>query len=193
MPPPVKKTPVLRQPLHLLIVAPDEVRTLIQDEYSGWAQPRFWFTSFTDSRLATRYVSEAECPVIDLVIVELNWAGRVGVDRLLETLRSRFPDCPTIGSVGAPVEMAELVGATAELSRTGKGALSRPHSYAALRMRAMLLLKDQLLKLRAERSSVEHAIQILLTRQAFGERAPCSRDVPGGLGNRGRCRHANTD
>jgi hypothetical protein len=185
--------PALCQPLHLLIVASDEVRTLIQDEYSGWAQPRFWFTSFTDARLATRYVSEAECPIIDLAIVELNLAGRASVDRLLETLRSRFPDCPTIVSVEAPVEMAELVAVTAELSRTGNGALSRPHSYAALRMRAMLLLKDRLLKLRAERSSVEHAIQILLTRQASGERAPCCRDVPGGLGNRGRCRHANTD
>jgi len=188
---PVKMPPALCQPLHLLIVASDEVRTLIQNEYSGWAQPRFWFTSFTDSRLAMRHVLKAECPVIDLAIVELNLAGRAGVDGLLETLRSRFPDCPTIVSVEAPVEMAELVGATAELSRTGKGALSRPQSYAALRIRAMLLLKDQLLKLRAERSSVEHAIQILLTRQASGEKAPCSRDVPGGLENHARCRHAN--
>jgi len=195
MPPPVKKPPVLCQPLHLLIVAPDEVRTLIQDEYSGWAQPRFWFTSFTDSCLARRYVLEAECPAIDLAIVELNGAGRAGFDRLLETLRSRFPDCPTIVSrsarmeppqhftpgdlfevVEAPVEMAELVAATAQLSRTSKGALSGPRGYAALRLRAMKLLKDQLLKLRADRSSVEHAIRSLLTRQACGERTPLDAD-----------------
>jgi hypothetical protein len=196
MPPPVKKPPVLRQPLHLLIVAPDEVRTLIQDEYSGWALPRFWFTSFTESRLAMRYVSEAECPVIDLAIVELNWAGRTGFDRLLETLRSRFPDCATIVSrstsmeppqhftrgdlcevVEAPVEMAELVAATAQLSRSSKGALSGPRGYAALRLRALKLLKDQLLKLREDRSSVEHAIHSLLTRQACGERTPLNADA----------------
>ena len=172
------------QPLHLVIIASDDVRTLIQDEFSGWVRPRFWFTSFTDSRLAMRYVKEAECPVIDLAIVELNLAGRAGVDRLLETLRSRFPDCPTIVSVEAPVEMAELVAVTTELSRTGKGALSQPHVYAALRMRAMQLLKDALLRLRTERSSVEHAIHTLVTRQAFGE-------LHSGLGNRRRCRHAN--
>lgn len=195
MPVPVKKPPVLRQPLHLLIVAPDEVRTLIQNEYSGWAHPRFWFTSFTDSLLAMRYVTEAECPAIDLAIVELNSAGRAGVRRLLETLRSRFPDCPAIVSraadietpgdftpgnlfevVEAPLELAELVAATAQLSRTSKGALSGPRGHAALRLRALKLLKDQLLKLRADRSSVEHAIHSLLTRQACGERTPLNAD-----------------
>ena len=196
MPVPVKKSPVSFPPLHLLIVAPDKVRTLIQDEYSGWAQPRFWFTSFTDSRMAMRYVSR-ECPAVDLAIVELNLAGRAGIDRLLKILHTRFPDCPTIVSrsadmetrehltpchllevVEAPLDMAELVAVTAQLSGTSKGALSRPRGYAALRIRAMRLLKDQLLKLRADRASVEHAIHALVTRQSCGERTPLS-DAPG--------------
>jgi hypothetical protein len=191
MPVQVKKPTALCQPLHLLIVAAGEVQTLIQDEYRGWARPRFWFTSFTDSRLAMRYVLEAECTAIDLAIVELNLAKRAGVDRLLETLRSRFPDCPTIVSrsadmetrehftpgnlfeiVEAPLEMAELVAATAQLSRTSKGALSAPRGYAALRIRAIKLMKNHLLKLRADRSSVEHAINALTTQQACGERTP---------------------
>jgi len=192
---PVKKAPVICQPLHLLIVAPDEIRNLIQEEYSGWMQPRFWFTSFTESLLAIRYVLEAECPLIDLAIIDVNVAWAARADRLLETLRSRFPDCPTIVSrsadmdtgehftsgdlfevVEAPVEIAELVAATAQLSRISKGALSRPRGYAALRIRAMKLLKIQLRKLRDDRSIVEHAIHTLVTRQACAERTSPAAD-----------------
>jgi hypothetical protein len=72
----------------------------------------------------------------------------------------------------APLEIAELVAATAQLSRTSKGALSARRGYAAIRIRAMKLLKVQLQQLRADRSTVEHAIHTLVTRQACAERTP---------------------
>lgn len=186
------------EPLHLFSVTSDALLTLIQEEYGAWEQPCFQFSCFTDLAKGMDILLVGRCPVIDLAIIELPSTARSGVECFLGALRRRFPECPAIVSypedapnperllfrglveiVEAPADIPELVAATCELARAGRGSLSTPRNRVAIRARAIALLQDQLLRLRGERSRVTEAINAIARRPPGIERAQLSRCVGG--------------